>query len=233
MQAMSTFSLPALVGGQYVFTAVLRETADTVLYAATQKNMRREVVVETLRPHAMTDPLKEQAFLEKARAQARMSGGIIASSLELFFAVGTWHLAKERVEGTPLDEMVANGHLLPAADICELMQALCHICISMDMEGIEGEPFRLQNLYYTAPGFRLRNPALGGERSRTTSRRVLTAAAADLLELVDLCSPYASELCDVLHRMHYPANWTPLSPIHYDEELVRLLLCYYQQNGRS
>ena len=62
MQTMSTFSLPALVGGQYVFTAVLRETADTVLYAATQKNMRREVVVETLRPHAMTDPLKEPRF---------------------------------------------------------------------------------------------------------------------------------------------------------------------------
>ncbi len=218
----TAFALPKLVGERYVFSAVLRESAETVLYTATQKDMRRDVVVETLRPNLATDAACVQAFLDKARAQAGMSGGFIASTLELFYAEGTWHLAKERIEGTPLDVMVAEGRQLPACDICELMQMLCHICIGMDIAGIAGEPFLLRYLYYKSPGFRLRNPALGGTRERATSRRVLTAAAADLLELVDLCSPNAAELCDILNRMQYPANWTPLSPLYFDEELVRL-----------
>ena len=45
MTPVSSYPLPFLVGNQYVLSAVLNETADTVLYAATQKDMRREVVV--------------------------------------------------------------------------------------------------------------------------------------------------------------------------------------------
>ncbi|MBR5894991.1 MAG: hypothetical protein IKZ13_05570 [Akkermansia sp.] len=222
MHNSSVYNLPILVGEQYVLSAVLSETADTVLYAATQKDMRREVVVESLRPEAMSDHLKVQAFLENARAQSLMSGGSIASSLELVYAHETWHLAKERIEGDPLDVMVAEGRKLSAFAICELMQMLCHICLCMDIEDIAGEPFLMQHLYYTNPGFRLRNPARGGKRGRTTSRRVLTAAAADLMQLVDETSPRAADLCDIMRRMRYPSNWTSLSPLYYDEELVRL-----------
>ncbi|MBR5887147.1 MAG: hypothetical protein IKZ07_02955 [Akkermansia sp.] len=218
----TAFALPALVGAQYVFSSVLSETADTVLYCATQKDMRREVVVETLRPHLAGDAERVQAFLAKAHAQACMSGGGVASALELFYAEGTWHLAKERIGGIPLDVMKESGRLLSACDICELMQQLCHICISMDIEGIAAEPFQLRYIYYQSPNFRMRNPAVGGVRERTFSRRVLTAAAAELIGLVDLCSPNAAELCDILNRMQYPGNWTPLSPLYYDEELVRL-----------
>ncbi|MBQ8900194.1 MAG: hypothetical protein IJY72_04490 [Akkermansia sp.] len=55
MSRSTAYSLPALVGGQYVLSAVLSETADTILYSATQKDMRREVVVETLRCSPFSD----------------------------------------------------------------------------------------------------------------------------------------------------------------------------------
>jgi len=220
--APSIYSLPALVGEQYVLSAVLHETADTVLYAATQKDMRREVIMESLRPEAMSDHMKVQAFLDSARAQSRMSGGPIASTLELIFADNTWHLAKERIEGVPLDVMVSEGRKLSACSVGELMQMLCRICLCMDIEGIAGEEFLLQHLYYMSPGFRLRNPAVGGKRKRTTSRAVLTTAANELLQLVDETSPHAVELCELLRRMRYPSNWTSLSPVYYDEDLVRL-----------
>lgn len=222
MNASDTYALPFALGPRYMLISVLRETADTVLYCARQNDMGRDVVVESLKREAMEDPMKVQGFLEAARAQSRMGGGPIASSLELLFAEDTWHVARERIEGESLDVMVAEGRKLPAFAVCELMQLLCHICICMDMEDIAGEAFLLQHVYYMSPGFRLRNPALGGERSRTTSRRVLTTAAADLLQLVDESSPHAADLCDILRRMHYPSNWTPLSPLHYDEDLVRL-----------
>ncbi len=227
MQATPIYQLPTLVGGQYVYISVLTETEDTVLYSARQKDMQREVVVETLRPGLMGDVNKVQAFLEKARAQARLGGGSIASCLELLFADGTWHLAKERIDGTPLDIMVAEGSTLPASELCDLMQLLCRICIGMDIEGIAGAPFLLQNLYYMAPGFRLRNPAVGGPRGRSSSRRVLTSAAAELLKLLDLSSPFASELGNVLSRMSFPSNWTSLSPVLYNEELARLQQLFF------
>lgn len=222
MTPASSYPLPFLVNNQYVLSAVLNETADTVLYAATQKDMRREVVVESLRPEAMQDPVRVKRFLDTARAQASISGGPIASPLELMFAEETWHVSRERVEGDPLDVMAAEGRKLPAAAVCELMRMLCRICIAMDIEGIAGEEFLLQHIYYVNPGFRLRNPALGGKRTRTTSRRVLTSAASDILQLVDAASPLSAELCDILYRMRYPSNWNTLSPLYYDEELVRL-----------
>ncbi len=222
MFAVAVYPLPFLLGKQYMLSAVLSETADTVLYAAMQKDMRREVVVESLRPSAMQDSVRVKQFLDTARAQARIGGGPIASTLELLCAEDTWHIVRERVEGAPLDVMVAEGRKLPAATVCELMQMLCRICIAMDIEGLAGADFLLQHLYYMNPGFRLRNPALGGKRSRTSSRRVLTAAASDLLQLVDAASPFSAELCDIFLRMRYPSNWTPLSPLYYDEELVRL-----------
>lgn len=222
MGAASVYSLPFIVGNRYVLSAVLSETADTVMYAANQKDMRREVVVESLRPEAMQNPLLVQEFLDAARAQTRMGGGAIASTLELIYAEDTWHLARERVEGIPLDEMVKAGDKLPASALCELMLLLCRTCIKMDIEDIEGARFMLQHLFYSNSGFRLRNPALGGRRSRNTSRRVLTSAAADLQPLVDECSPHAAALCSILRRMQYPSDWISLSPLFYDEELVRL-----------
>ena len=50
------YSLPKLLSGQYMLTAVMRESADTVFFAAMQKDLRREVVVESLRSEAMQDP---------------------------------------------------------------------------------------------------------------------------------------------------------------------------------
>ena len=210
MDTPAPYSLPFIVGNRYVLSSVLNETPDTVLYSANQKDMRREVVVESLRPTAMQNPLCVQEFLDTARAQTRMGGGPIASTLELLYAEDTWHLARERVEGVPLDEMVKSGDKLPASDVCELMLLLCRTCIKMDIENIAGAKFRL------------RNPALAGKRSRNTSRRVLISAASDLQPLVDASSPHAAELQAILRRMQYPSDWSTLSPLFYDEELVRL-----------
>ena len=80
-----------VLGDQYILSNVIRETENTVTYAATQKDMRREVLVETLRPEARKDPAKERFFLDSARVRASIPTRIVASTLELFEAEG--HLA--------------------------------------------------------------------------------------------------------------------------------------------
>ncbi len=231
----SVYSLPAWVGEQYIFSSILRETPDTVLYAATQKDMQRDVVVESLRPRAARDSLRVQAFLESARAQARMGGGYIASPLELLYADDTWHLAKERIKGDSLDLMLAGGHKLSSFSICELMLRLCHICLCMDLEGIASVPFRLQSIYAVEMGFLFENPATHGERPRTASRHILSEAARQVEPLLDMSSAHAAEVLALLERVRWTVNWSSLSPILFDEDFncLRLLALQESKDGQS
>lgn len=228
MNASSLYALPALVGEQYVLSSVLRETPDTVLYAATQKDMRRDVVVETLKPEAASDPVRVQQFLETAKAQAQFCGNNIAASLELLYAEGTWHMAKERIRGEALDAMLERGGKLPSAAVCELMLHLCRICVGLDIEKIANLPFALQNVYAVGMEFRFDNLACAGERSRSASRRMLTDAAKQAALLLEPESPFAEEVGGLLERMRLNANWSMISPLLFDEEFARLQLGIWQ-----
>lgn len=231
MMVSSVYTLPALVGEQYMFTSVLKESADTVLYAASQKDMRRDVVVESLRPEAARDPLRVQAFLDSAKAQARLGGAHIASALELLYADETWHLAKERIKGDSLDSMLASGRKLASSDVCELMLSLCHICLCMDMEGIASVPFSLQSVYAVGIEFRFDNPATGGGRDCSTSRRTLSEAARQIAPLLDPASPRAGQVRELLRRMELTVNWSALSPLLFDEDFVRLQMQILQEQA--
>ena len=63
----SAYSLPRVVAEQYILTSVQSEDTDTVTYAATQKNMSRDVLLRSLRLAAMQDDRKVRAFVETAR----------------------------------------------------------------------------------------------------------------------------------------------------------------------
>lgn len=218
----SAYSLPRVVAQQYILTAVHSEDADTVTYAATQKNMSREVLVRSLRPAAMLDDRKVRFFVETARLQARLDHPNIAAPLELLEADGTWHLAMERIKGEPLDMMVSNGRVLPAIVICGLLQQLCRVCIYLDIERIALVPFALEHTYLMDVGFRFDNMALAGPRPRNASQRYLSEASRLIIPLLDKQSPLASHLRRIMEHMMSVGTWRPLTPVHFGEELTRL-----------
>ncbi len=125
MHATPNYALPFLLAGKYMLTSVLNEQPDSVVYAATQKDVRREVVIESLRPGLLGDAGRVDAFLQSAQAQARFVNHFVASTLELFFSEGTWHVVRERVMGEPLDMLLATGRRLSAAQVVQL---LLHVC---------------------------------------------------------------------------------------------------------
>ena len=79
-------SLPCVIGDQYILTAVVEETEDTIIYEATQKDLQREVLVESLRLSAMADEHRRAAFLETCRLQARVRHTSLAAGLQLLEA---------------------------------------------------------------------------------------------------------------------------------------------------
>lgn len=218
----SAYSLPRVVAQQYILSAVHEEDADTVTYAATQKNMSRDVLLRSLRPAAMQDNRKVRFFVETARLQARLSHPNIAAPLELLEADGTWHLAMERIKGEPLDMMVSNGRVLSSIVICGLLQQLCRVCIYLDIERIALVPFSLNHAYLMEVGFRFDNMALAGPRPRTASKRYLAEACRRIEPLLDMESPLAAHLRRIMEFMQNVASWRPLTPVYFVEELTRL-----------
>lgn len=218
----SAYSLPRVVAQQYILSAVVSEDADTVTYAATQKNMSRDVLLRSLRPAAMQDNRKVRFFVETARLQARLDHPNIAAPLELLQADDTWHLAMERIKGEPLDMMVSNGRLLPSIVVCGLLQQLCRVCIYLDIERISSAPFALEHTFLMDVGFRFDNMAEAGPRGRTASKRYLAAASRLIIPLLDMESPLAMHLLRVMEHMQSVGSWRPLTPVHFNEELTRL-----------
>ena len=224
MLASSVYRLPKLLHGQYMLTSVLSETTDTVVYTATQKDLRREVVVESLRPECMASPFKVQHFLESARAQAKMGGKFIATVLELLYAEDTWHLVRERIQGQPLDELLASGAKGSALTLCELMLTLTSLCIKHDVLGIATKPFTLQNAHFMGLGFRLNNLACAGSRDPHSSCRDLQNTARALLNEVDAASPRVDDFLVILRNILRTSNWLPLTPLDIHDDFVRLQL---------
>ncbi len=218
----SAYSLPRVVAEQYILTSVQSEDADTVTYAATQKNMSRDVLLRSLRLSAMQDDRKVRAFVETARLQARLEHPNIAAPLELLEADGTWHLAMERIKGEPLDMMVSNGRVLPSSVICGLLMQLCRVCIYLDIERVNSVPFALEHTYLMDVGFRFGNMALAGPRPRNTSRKYLAAATRLVAPLLDMETPLAMHIMRVMEHMQSMGSWRPLTPVYLDEELTRL-----------
>lgn len=216
------YALPMVLGDQYILSNVLRETEDTVVYAAMQKDMRREVQVESLCPAAMQDPAKVSHFLETARIQASIPSKVVASTLELIQAEGSWHLTKERIKGEPLDIMVSTGRKLPALVLCNLFLELCHAAIYLDIRGVNNRSMHPEDIYLLDHGFRFENLTCAGKRSSTATSELLSSLAADLLPLLDAGSYEAFRMEEILKRVRYGCNWTPMSVLLLDEELVRL-----------
>lgn len=218
----SAYSLPRVVAEQYILSAVQSEDVDTVTYAATQKNMSRDVLLRSLRPAAMQDDRKVRFFVETARLQARLEHPNIAAPLELLEADGTWHLAMERIKGEPLDMMVSNGRVLPSIVICGLLQQLCRVCVYLDIERVSSVPFALEHTFLMDVGFRFDNMALAGPRGRNASKRYLAEASRLIIPLLDMETPLAMHLLRVMEHMQKIGSWRPLSTVYFAEELTRL-----------
>lgn len=216
------YELPMLVGEQYMLTSILRETRDTILYRATQKELRRDIIVESLRHSAMGNQRKVQMFIDSAKAQATMQGGPLSCVLEVFEAEGTWLAAKEGLAGEPLDQMFSDGKSISALNICLLFIDLCKICMRFDAANVATARFHMEDIFYHRQSFRLNNIALAGTRAPGASRMYLAEAAQELPALLDGTSRLAGTLASLMKRVSFCRDDSPLMPALYLAEFERL-----------
>lgn len=216
------YDLPMLVGEQYMLTSIVRETRDTILYRATQKELRRDVIVECLRHSAMDNQRKVRMFIDSAKAQASVQGEALTCVLEVFETEGTWLVVKENPAGETLDQFLSDGKRLPALDLCQLMTALCEICLRFDTENLASARFHPEDVYYNHRRFRLNNPVRSGTRSPGASKAYLAEAARDILPLLDSKSRLAGTLASLLRRVSMNQDDSPMKPALFMAEFSSL-----------
>lgn len=216
-------SLPCVIGVQYILTAVVEETEDTIIYEATQKDLQREVLVESLRLSAMADEHRRAAFLETCRLQARVRHTSLAAVLQLLEAEETLHVARERIKGEPLDMMVSTGRVLSAEMVCNLLQQMCYVYLFFDMERIASRPFSPQHTYLMDfGGFRFDHLAVAGVRRRGDTQRQMSDMVQVVAPLLDRSSAFAAPLLHIMEQINSGRAWSSITPAALDEELIRL-----------
>lgn len=216
------YDLPMLVGEQYMLTSILRETRDTILYRAMQKELRRDVIVEILRHSAMENQRKVRMFLDAAKAQANVQGGDLSCVLEVFETEGTWLVAKENLAGEPLDQLLSDGKKLTALDMCCLLVSLCRICLRFDKENVASVRFHPEDVYFHQHRFRINNLARAGTRPANSTRTFLAEAARELLPLLDGQSRMAGAMASLLRRVMLNQDDSPVKTAMLLAEFSRL-----------
>lgn len=216
-------ALPCVIADQYILSSVLEEKEDSILYAAMQKDLQRDVIVESMRLAAATDEDKVRSFFETCRLQAYIRHSSLAAPLEVLEAEGTWHVARERIKGEPLDVMVTAGRTLSAEMVCGLLQQLCYVYLYFDMQRIASLPFSPEHTYLMDfGGFRFDHMAVAGVRRPGETQRQL-AAAADVCEpLLERNSIFTPPLLQIMDQIRNSKVWSPVAPAVLDEELIRL-----------
>ncbi|MBQ2814757.1 MAG: hypothetical protein IJE66_07120 [Akkermansia sp.] len=216
-------SLPCVIGEQYILTSVVDEGEDTIVYEATQKDLQREVLVESLRLSAMADEGKRRDFIDTCRLQARVRHSSLAAPLELLETESTLHVVRERIMGEPLDMMVTTGRVLSAEMVCSLLQQMCYIYLYFDMERIASRPFSPAHTYLMDfGGFRFDHMAVAGIRRRGDTRRQMSDMVQVVAPLLDRSSAFAAPLLHIMDQINSGSAWSSITPAALDEELIRL-----------
>lgn len=216
-------SLPCVIADQYILISVFDEGRDTVIYEAMQKDLQREVWVESLRLSAMADESKRRFFLDTCRLQARVRHSVLAAPLELLEAESTLHVVRERIKGEPLDMMVSTGRVLSAEMVCSLLQHMCYVYLYFDMERIASRSFSPQHTYLMDfGGFRFDHMAVAGIRRRGDTQRQMAEMVQVVAPLLDRSGPFAAPLLQIMEQISSGTAWSSITPAAMDEELIRL-----------
>lgn len=213
------YTLPKLLNGQYLLTTLHSELPESIIYKATQKDLRREVRVKSLKREFHTTD-GDARFFADAEAQTLCRHAFISSPLELFEAEGTWHLSYESWNGEPLDILSVNKRTLSPLQCCVLMREMCHLILSLDAQRIANRPMGMDDIYLRSDGsFRINNPAMGGVRTAEMRDALIKAIGSWILRLITPASVTANRIAALALRMVQTQACSALTAANFAEEI--------------
>jgi serine/threonine-protein kinase len=111
--------------GKYDVIDVLGRGGMGVVYRAVDKQLGREVAIKTLTQGVAGDPEMLARFYEEGRKTGRLNHPHIVTVYDLGEDQGTPYIVMERVEGDPLDKIIARDMPLSMMDRLRIIEETC------------------------------------------------------------------------------------------------------------
>lgn len=111
--------------GKYDVIEVLGRGGMGVVYRAVDKQIGREVAIKTLTQGVAGDPEMLARFYEEGRKTGRLNHPHIVTVYDLGEDKGIPYIVMERVEGDPLDKIIARDFPLPMMDRLRIIEETC------------------------------------------------------------------------------------------------------------
>lgn len=165
--------------GDYTLTHLLGTHEGFDCYTATQKHVRREVVITVLHPGA--DAAAQEAFSADARAKAAAQLAGTARMLGIASAGNMRYTAQEKPRGVPLSSLVSRGERLSPTQVCRIIIAAAALYEACAAAGVSAGGLHTDAVYLSRREVRFLSPAVAAETDERTAQRSLAAVLEPLL----------------------------------------------------
>jgi hypothetical protein len=193
------FSSEELTLGDYRLKELLEEGPVTRTWLAEQKSVRREVLIDELRPEAYH---AREEFLADVRTKAAVDHPLIGPVFEAVSNDTTCFFAREKLPGTTLEEHLRLGKPLRPVTMAGLLRKLSEANSQLESRGYASTPLDLGDIHLEENGIvRLVNLVVAGDRDPDQSRNDVVYLGTKLVALLAHQQPGATRTLALLSWM--------------------------------
>lgn len=195
--------------GDYRLKELLAEGPITRTWLAEQIAVRRDVLIDELRPEMA---LHRSSFLADIRAKAAVDHPLIGSVYEAVSDETNCFFARERLPGATIGERLRAGATLKPLMVAHVLRRVSEAQLHLESKGQDCAELDPDDIHLEDNGvIRLVNLALAGERSPDRSRTDLVALGHSLAPLVADSLPGATRTLTLLAWMRGEGVAEPIS----------------------
>lgn len=195
--------------GDYRLKELLEEGPITRTWLAEQIAVRRDVLIDELRPEMVQH---RESFLADIRAKAAVDHPLIGSVYEAVSDATNCFFARERLPGATIGDRLRAGATMKPAMVAHLLRRVSEAQLHLETKAQDCAPLDPDDIHAEDNGvIRLVNLAMAGTRAPERSREDLVALGQSLVPLVGDSLPGASRTLTLLAWMRGEGVAQPIS----------------------
>jgi eukaryotic-like serine/threonine-protein kinase len=169
--------LGEIVGDRYRIDAHLGQGGMGLVFAATHTLTERPVALKMIDSDGQRSEELHQRFLSEARTAAAARHPHVVDVLDMGFHRGAPYLVMERLDGEPLDAVLARSGALPPSQALTLLLPIMDALVSLHAKGIAHRDVKPSNVFLSrAPSGRVTPKLLDFGLARVVTRSRFTRA---------------------------------------------------------
>jgi len=195
--------------GDYRLKELLEEGAVTRTWLAEQTAVRRDVLIDELRPEMVQH---RDSFLADIRAKAAVDHPLIGSVYEAVSDATNCFFARERLPGATIGDRLRAGVMMKPVMVAQILRRVSEAQLHLEAKGQDCAALDPDDIHVEENGVvRLVNLAMAGTRAPDRSVDDITALGKSLVPLVGDSLPGASRTLTLLAWMRGEGVEEPLS----------------------